>query len=262
MNETVSKARSRLIARLRTRHRAREGRFLVEGVRTSEEVLAASIPIDFAVVSPRLGSTPRGEALASALREAGVELCLVTHSELRDLADTETPQGIVLVCPEPVAVLDSVPVDADARFLILDGIQDPGNLGTLVRAAAAFDVRAVLLLPGTTDPWSAKAVRASAGALLSRPVVRCEVDALLRWIEEAGVAVWVGDARGVDVAEVHLTRPWALVMGNEGNGVSAAIREIAAGEVGIPMPGGVESLNAGVAGSILLHALSRPMAPA
>jgi RNA methyltransferase, TrmH family len=252
----LSKARVRLLARLRTRHRAREGRFMVEGIRGGEEVLRAGVPVDFAVVSPRLDATPRGSELRAGLEARGFEVLRVEDDELADLADTATPQGVLLVCPEPQGDLALLPVGRGARYLVLDGIQDPGNLGTLVRAAGAFGVSGIVALHGTTDPWSPKAVRASAGALLGRPLARSSIEVFLEWARDHGVALWGADTSGQDVSSVRPDSPWGLVVGNEGGGVSPPLREAVLGLVAVPMPGGTESLNVGVAGAILLYVLT------
>lgn len=230
---------------------------MVEGVRGAGEVLRAGVPVDFALVSPRLETTERGRALSLELSASGVETVLVDDAELTQAADTETPQGVILVCREPAGCLDELPRDPAARYLVVDGVQDPGNLGTLVRAAGAFGVSAIILLHGTTDPWSPKAVRASAGALLGRPVVRVGTEPFLEWARRRGVALWAAAAGGVDVATLRPVPPWALVVGNEGGGVGTPVSEAAAGLVGVPMPGGTESLNVGVAGAILLYVLAR-----
>ncbi len=257
MKEGISVRRLRLLARLRSRHRAREGRFMVEGIRGAGEVLRSGVPVEFALVSPRLESTERGRALSLELSAAGVETVQVDDTDLAQAADTETPQGVILVCPEPTGSLDELPEDPAARYLVVDGVQDPGNLGTLVRAAGAFGVSAVILLHGTTDPWAPKAVRAAAGALLGRPVVRAGVEPFLEWARRRGVSLWAAAAGGTDVATLRPSAPWALVVGNEGEGVGSQVTEEVAGTVGVPMPGGTESLNVGVAGAILLYVLAR-----
>jgi len=230
---------------------------MVEGIRGAGEVLRSGVPVEFAVISPRLGSTDRGRALSLELSAAGMEIIRVDDAELGRVADTDTPQGVILVCPEPTGSLDELPGDPAARYLVVDGVQDPGNLGTLVRAAGAFGVSAVILLHGTTDPWAPKAVRAAAGALLGRPVVRAGIEPFLEWAGRRGVTLWAAAAGGTDVATLHPSTPWALVVGNEGDGVGTEVQKGVAGTVGVPMPGGTESLNVGVAGAILLYVLAR-----
>jgi len=262
---SLSRAREKLLGRLRHRKsREREGLFLVEGIRSASEALETGTRISFAVTSPRVRELAGGEELALALRDAGVEVHEVEDAELARLSDTQTPQGVLLACREPSAGLaELVPTDVAGRrgralrLLVLDGIQDPGNLGTLVRAAAAFALSGVLLLEGTVDPYNPKAVRAAAGGLFRVPVVRVPWSEVGGWLEERGVRLLVAEAHGTDVARARAAPPWALVVGSEAAGARGEIVSAAARVVAVPMPGGSDSLNAGVAGAVLLYALTR-----
>ncbi len=180
----------------------------------------------------------------------------------RTLADTETPQGLLAVFEEPPHDLASLaPPPAGARYLVLDALQDPGNVGTLLRTAAAFGVTAALLLDGTADPWSPKAVRAAAGELFRLPVVRTRWDKARGWLEAHEVAMLVADGAGQDLRTVPLPpAPLALLVGNEGAGPRPEVRDAAHTLLALPLGRGVESLNAAMAGSILLWALG-PGAP-
>jgi TrmH family RNA methyltransferase len=251
----LSQRRRQLVGRLRNRKgRARERQVLVEGVRAAGEALAAGAEVTFACVSPRLGDVGGGPGLAEALRRAGVEVVSVADDDLGRLADTEHPQGVLLVCREPGR--DSDALEAGGRYLVLDAIQDPGNVGTLIRAAVAFDVDAVLALDGTADPWSPKAVRASAGLLFRLPVHSLDAPRAVELVHAAGIELLVAAAEGTDVRNVSPAGGWALVVGNEGAGVRDELRAACRHTVAIRMPGPAESLNAGIAGAILLHALS------
>lgn len=226
---------------------------LVEGPRAVATALDGGARVRFAVVSPRLDRTPGGPELAARLRAAGIDVRAVDEETLDALADTETPQGVLAVVEEPRPTLG----DLDpGRFLVLDAVQDPGNAGTLVRAAAAFGLDAVLALDGTVDLWSPKAVRASAGLGFHVPLVRCGAEELVAWLGPLGVELLVADAAGRDVRALPSRPTFALAVGNEGRGVRDRIRSAAAGTVAVPMRGPAESLNVGIAGSILLHALS------
>ena len=260
---TLSGAKRRLIGRVRDRRgRAREGLFLVEGARAAEEALGARADIRFAVIAPKLESGERGRALKNRLESASFPVIRVENKHFREISGTETPQGILLMCAEPALDAGGLFDGGAQRLLLVDGVQDPGNVGTLIRAALAFSLDGVVVLEGTVDPWNAKVVRAAVAAGLSVPVVR------LRWREcrdrllEGGVPVVVAAAEGADVGRVEIMPKWALVVGNEGAGVRDEIREDARIEVAIPMPGGAESLNAGVAGAILLYALTSAHGPA
>ena len=189
---------------------------LVEGVRAAGEALGSGAAVRFAVCSPALTRSPAAEALLAELEARGVAPDRVGEREMAALSATASPQGILLVCEEPSVALEAMPAAGDARFLVLDGIQDPGNLGTLVRTARAFGLTAVIALDGTVDPWNARVVRASAGCVFRVPVVRAPWSEVRAWA--AGAQVIVADAAGQDVATLSVTPPWMLVVGNEGAG--------------------------------------------
>ncbi|MSR37094.1 MAG: RNA methyltransferase [Gemmatimonadetes bacterium] len=254
----LSRERERLLGRLKTRRtREREGLFLVEGIRSAEEALAAGVRLRFAVVSPRLTELAGGTALRERLVAARVETVDVTDAELGALSDTEAPQGILLVCPQPSVDAADLP---SGPLLVLDGVQDPGNVGTLIRAAAAFGVRGVIALDGTVDPYNPKAVRAAAGAIFATRVLLASWEEVAAPLRARGPLL-LADMVGSDVASVTASiapgGDWALVIGGEGAGPRTAVRGAAEGSVCIPMPGGADSLNAGVAGAILLYVLTR-----
>lgn len=244
------------MARLgRRRTREREGLVLVEGVRTAVEALEAGCEVRFAVVSPGLASTAEGRELGGRLRAAGADVDEVEDPAMEELADTETPQGVLLVCVQPAPSLDHV-VRRGGRYLVLDAVQDPGNAGTLIRAATAFALDGVLALDGTVDPWSPKTVRASAGTVFRTPVVAVGCGPALKTLAARDIPLLVADAGGEPVGPRAGAGGWALVVGNEGSGPRAEVLNGARAVLSIPMPGPAESLNAGVAGSILLYTLT------
>jgi TrmH family RNA methyltransferase len=254
----LSKEKQKLVRRLRSpRLRAREGFFLVEGVRAAKEFLSATLPLDirFALISPRLRESGRGPELEGRLTEGGVLVEEGDDEELKALSDTEEPQGILLVVKEPAGFWPPREGRNALRLLLLDGIQDPGNVGTLVRAGRAFGLDGVLALEGTSDPWSPKAVRAAAGASAHLPVARVRWPEAREWLEDRSLPILVAEAGGRDVREFHPGEGWALVVGNEGAGVRREIREGAHELLAIRMAEGVDSLNVAAAGAILLFAL-------
>jgi TrmH family RNA methyltransferase len=252
----LSKSRRQLIERLKTRKgRPREALALVEGVRSVAEALAAGVDIRFAVQSPRLLGTEAGRALASALAARGLEPEELDDKDLDELSATERPQGILCVCSEPGLDLGQLRDRAPSRLLLLDGLQDPGNLGTLIRAARAFGVDAVIVLDGSVDPWNPKAVRAAAGAGFHTPISRAPWSEAGPWLQEQGIEILAADPAGQDVRSFRPGGSWALAVGNEGAGLRAEVAAASATSIAVPMPGSAESLNAGVAGSILLYSL-------
>ena len=251
----LSQRATRLVERLKTRKgRVREAAVLVEGVRCAAAALDAGARIRFAVMAPSLADRPGGAPLIDRLRAAHLEVRIVEDDELAALSDTETPQGVLLVADEPRTDLADL---RPGRWLVLDAVQDPGNAGTLVRAAAAFGADGVVSLDGTVDLWGPKAVRASAGLVFGVPIVRADVGALVDRCGSDGVEILVADASGEDVAGLGALERVALVVGNEGAGVRDELSRVAGRRVAVPMQGSVESLNVGVAGSILLYAISR-----
>ncbi len=254
----LSREKERLIRRLgRRRMRVREALVLVEGVRSVQEAVEGAAEILFVVVSPRLEETERGASLLRFLEAGHPPVFDVDDRALAGLAATDHPQGVLMVCREPRLGLDGLTWVADGRLLVLDQVQDPGNVGTLVRSARAFDWTAVVALEGTADPWMPKAVRASAGAAFHLPVVAAGWEDLRRWLDERGVPLLVANASGADAESLELRRPWALVVGNEGAGPRAALREAADAVLSVAMPGGGDSLNAAVAASTIMYVLTR-----
>jgi TrmH family RNA methyltransferase len=171
---------------------------------------------------------------------------------LAGLADTEHPQGIVAVIEPPDWTLDKLRLDARALVLVLDGVQDPGNVGTMIRTALGLGASAVVALKGTAELSSPKVLRATMGAIFRLPCVAADDEAFGSWAARQRLGVWLADSGGTPVRDWRPARPLALVMGNEGAGVRDALAAIAAGRVGIPLQPGAESLNVAVAAGILL----------
>jgi TrmH family RNA methyltransferase len=251
-----------LVGRLRIRKsRKKEALVLVEGVRAVTEALDAGAHGRFAVTSPRLRETSFGSALADRLAATDLELHTIDDAELGSLADTEHPQGILLVCSEPRGSLDLVV--RGMRLLVLDGVQDPGNTGTLVRASVAFGLDAVIALEGTADPWAAKTVRASAGMAFRIPVIQARLPDTVAALQLARVPLHVAAAGGEPVGADELVAGgervagFALILGNEGVGVRDELRDAATSTVSISMRGPAESLNVGMAGSVLLYEMTK-----
>lgn len=254
----LSRTRELLLGRLRRRKtRQREGLFLAEGLRCATEILDRAVPLRFAVVSESLGGSEAGARVLRRLQEAGVEVETVAPAQLAALADTESPQGLLLVGEASDRPLHELQLNAASRVLLLDGVQDPGNLGTLLRAAAAFELDAVIALPGTVDPWNPKCVRASAGQIGGVPIAAGTWPALIDRLRECGLPLLISASEGEDVAAVEGIDGWALAVGNEGAGSGSDARDAAARAVAIPMAVGVDSLNVGVAGAILMYVLTR-----
>lgn len=241
----------------RRRFRQREGRFLIEGPRLVGEALASGVAFHSVFVCPELFPAERGELLAAL--PPGVPVYELAPAAFREVALTDSPQGIAAVvamrawswedCCRPPAV-------GGAELVVLvDGLQDPGNLGTILRTAEALGASGVLIGLGSVDPWNPKAVRASMGAVFRFPfAVEVDLPARAGDLRRRGLQVLVAAARASRPAyAADWRRPTAVVLGNEGAGVSQAVSAQADGAVCVPMPGRAESLNAGMAAGILLY---------
>lgn len=238
----------------RRKARERSGRFVAEGVRTVEELLDSTLTIHGVLASESAGDTPRGAALLNRAHDAGVEVLRVNEREFVSAAGTEAPQGVLAVATIPAFTLAALPATG-VRLLVLDALQDPGNVGTILRTAAAFGVSATIALPGTVDLWNAKVVRSAMGSHFVHPTLVCTPDVLAPYLAERGIPLWGADAAGTPISDVSVPVQWALVMGNEGAGLSPATQLLVVDTVSLPISATVESLNVAVATGILLFAL-------
>lgn len=242
----------------RRKARERSGLFVAEGVRTVEELLASPLRATAALTCDLLDRTPRGAALAAALHGIGVDVLRVSEREFLSACDTDHPQGVLAIAERPTHTLERAVAPqgtAPHRVLVLDGIQDPGNVGTLLRTAAALGAAATIVLPGTADPWNAKVVRSAVGTQFRHPTVHCTVEELIAFLRGHEIVLWGADAGGTSVEDLAPPRRLALAVGNEGAGLTPSVRDACETLVALPMAPGAESLNVAVAAGIALFAL-------
>ena len=273
--ESPSNPKIKLAAQLAKRMaREKTGKFLAEGVRLAEMAAASDWDVGYALVTPHAAGEPRAAAVIATLEENGVPVALVPESVYQKAGDTQTPQGLLLVLAQKQRSLDDLArltktsvsptgtatagASAAAQppcYVVLDRIQDPGNLGTILRTADAAGMAGLILLKGTTDIYSPKVVRAAMGSLFHLPVVSgVTEEAFLSFARESGLRLYAtaldAKARPYDAAD--FTGPAAIIFGNEGQGVSETL--LASSEtLYIPMYGGAESLNVAVSTAIVLY---------
>ncbi|HEX5970679.1 MAG TPA: RNA methyltransferase [Gemmatimonadaceae bacterium] len=239
----------------RRKARERQHLFTAEGVRTVEELLRSPLRMQGVLVAPQLADAPRGAALLATLRERGIDLLEVSAQEFSSAAETDSPQGVLAIAAIPPHSLDTLDLPPLARIVVLDAVQDPGNVGTIVRTAAALGTSAVVATPGTVDLWNAKVVRSAMGAGFFLPVLSSTWDALDAFRHRESFALWGADAAGTPVHELKPPDRLALVVGNEGAGLSDEARRRADRLAALPIASTVESLNVAVATGILLYQL-------
>jgi len=252
---SLDNSRLRAACRLKRRkHREETGRFLVEGTRAVEGALRAGASVRAIFVSDSFLAGPRARGLGPTIEASGAKVYRVPDSVLKKVADTSSPQGIVAVVQAKPLGLCDLAFDERALLLLCDRIQDPGNLGTMVRVADAARADAVLLGAGCTDLHSPKTVRATMGSLFHLPVVRgAHTAELVGWVRSQGVRV-VGTSPRASLPHYAIDARGALcwVVGNEAHGLSNDVLEACDEVVGIPIPGRAESLNVAVTAAILM----------
>ena len=235
----------------RAKERREANAFVVEGVRLVEEAVNAGWMFQFALFSE--GLSERGIDLLNRLKEKNVEVDEVAGDLLQKLSDTETPQGILAVLE-----FTQLPTPDNLNFVLIpDQIRDPGNIGTLLRTAAATGVQAILLPPETTDAFAPKVLRAGMGAHFRMPIITLSWEQIKEICKSANLQIYIADMDGTSCWETDLRQPLALVIGGEAEGASDEAGRLANGKISIPMAEDVESLNAGVAGSVLMFEVIR-----
>lgn len=237
----------------RRKGREASGLFLAEGPRLLSELLRASAAVERVLVSREaVHEAPLSDLIAGARgRDWIIEE--VEASEVRALSDTVTPQPVLAIARIPVWGWPDV---GSGSILVLDGVQDPGNLGALLRTGAALGIGGLVCLPGTADPWSPKAVRASAGAGLSVPVVRAAWGRTRHELLARALPLWAADAGGEPLEwDEPSPSTLAIALGSEAHGLSDGVKRAAERTVAIRMSRAVESLNVAAAGAIILDRL-------
>jgi len=257
MITSVNNTKIKLVRKLLSakKHREQIHIMIVEGVRLAEEALAANAVINFCLYSDRISE--RGKKVVRQIQALSYDAEEVSADLMDRVSDTKTSQGILLAASYPEVPLQKK-VDP---VIVLDGIRDPGNLGTILRTAAAMDVEAVLLTPRTTDPFSPKVMRAAMGAQFHLPIRYMSAQDIQKFcknINGVELSIFLTDSNSLKTCwEADLSIPICIVIGSEAEGVSANLREIGDESISIPMGSLMESFNAAVAASILIYEINR-----
>lgn len=251
---SADNSRVKLVRKLSTRKgRLEERAFTAEGRNLVEEILHRNIKPRFILVSDKCSDE---EILRDAVQSDDIMVCELPEKIFAKLTDAEHGIGMLAVVDTPetgASALDSL--DADDNILVLDRIQDPGNMGTLIRTSVAAGYKAIIASKGTADIYSNKVLRATVGTVFEIPVIYAKGQSeLISLLKGSGKRIAVTEVdKGVPYYETDLSKGIALVIGNEGAGVSDELIELADIRVTIPMKGHIESLNAAVAAAILMY---------
>ncbi|MFC5451523.1 TrmH family RNA methyltransferase [Paenibacillus aestuarii] len=239
---------------LERRGRDKQGKYLIEGYHLVEEALRAGAPVETIVFSVDKG---RPEELAAWAADR-VEWVGVSQAVLDKCSDTQTPQGIFAVVTKPGLDPDELLASALELAVVLDGVQDPGNLGTIIRSADAVGASAVVLGRGTVDLYNPKTIRSTMGSMYHLPIVEADLLELLPRARERGVRLVTTSLQAQrSCYDTDLRQPTWLILGNEAKGVSPEVAAQSDVQVIIPMQGKAESLNVAMAATVLLFEASR-----
>lgn len=261
MNEVIKEISSKhnhhikLVKSLSNRKfREKESLFVLEGVRLIEEAVHAGVGIRFVLYCRKLSGSLRGSRLLNKFWELGVNTFLVEENLFSELSDTENPQGILAVAEVLQSIFSDFIINQESLFLLIDGVQDPGNLGTMIRTACAAGASGVVLTKGTVDLFNPKVIRASMGTIFQIPVImREDNQTILDFFKSKGFRFLVADANGEKTYyHSEAKGPVVWVLGNEANGPGEFFLKEADEIVRIPISSKVESLNVAVATGILL----------
>ncbi|WZL74503.1 23S rRNA (guanosine(2251)-2'-O)-methyltransferase RlmB [Clostridiaceae bacterium 35-E11] len=229
--------------------------YLVEGVRIIEDALTNHKEIRAVIFCDELYKTAGGESLLQKLEKKKIDVYCVPDKMFMELCDTQNPQGIIAVLPCEVYDLAHIIDKSNGFFIVLDRIQDPGNLGTIIRTADAAGVDAVLMGKGCVDLYNAKTIRSTMGSIFHIPILALgTTEEIVRILKEKNVKIITTDLETKEYYyEIDYTDKMALVVGNEANGVLPEVLVDSDHIIKIPMIGKAESLNASIAASIVMY---------
>jgi TrmH family RNA methyltransferase len=239
------------------KYRNDNNEYMIEGIRFIEEALESNAKIKYCLCSENI-KNDRAEELIKGMKQKGIKVYVVEDDVLKDVSDTVSPQGILAVIEKQEYDIESLKKKS-SLIVIADKIQDPGNLGTIIRTSDAAGADAVILTSGTVDPYSTKVLRSTMGSVFHIPVVFVpDILKFISDIKEDEFTVFITSLEASKSCyDEDYRRKTAIVVGNEANGVDDSIVYEADRLIRIPMPGKAESLNAAVASGILLFEIVR-----
>ncbi len=231
--------------------------FVIEGLHLLETAISSGIAIQSVFFTDSFLSK-KGLRLLRTLPVKPADFFEIPSQLMKRIADTESPQGIISVVSFNPKGLNDLEVDSESFFTVLDGVQDPGHMGTLIRTSDAAGASAVILLPGSCNPLGPKVIRSTAGSIFHNPVIRTDSQDFLEWIHAKKILLAVTvPVNGQSVFEAELKGPVSFVFGNEARGVTKSLREKAGLLLKVPIYGKAESLNVSAAAAVCLYEAAR-----
>ncbi len=234
--------------------REQTGKFYIEGLRIVIQALQEKKKLDILIWSPELLTSEIGNRAVREQLERKATVVEVTENVFKALSDKDGPQGIAAVLKQEYADLKKISFDKDTVFIGLDAVQDPGNLGTILRTADATGSEGIILLENSTDAYDPGTIRASMGAIFTQRIIRTNVKEFTDWKKQNGIMICgtSGDAT-LDYHDMRYSRPMVLLMGSERQGLKPELLDLCDNLVKIPMLGKCDSLNLAIATGVMLY---------
>lgn len=239
--------------------RWKEKSFIVEGIRSVEQALKSGCEVELIAYSDRLNSNEKGQNLLSQILSSDISSICIEDRLFSHISDTENPQGVLAAVKFHFKTIEDSLKEKENFFVLLDRVQDPGNMGTIIRTAEALGSNGIIVSEGCVDVYNSKTVRSTMGAILDIPIIYCEsIEKAILELKTAKIRVISSSLETENqIYDLNLKKDIALVVGNEANGISAKVTELSDELAKIPMKGKAESLNAGVASGIFMYEVLR-----
>ncbi|MCE5312235.1 MAG: RNA methyltransferase [Nitrospiraceae bacterium] len=233
---------------------SKDGSFIIEGPHLLEAALSSGCAVKEIFFTEAFGSKNEGRRLIRLAQEKNIRLIETDDAVIAKISDAVTSQGTAAVVTLKPAGLQDINLSGNPLVAVCEGVQDPGNTGTIIRTADAVAADAVVLLEGCCNPFNPKSVRSTAGSIFNIPVVMTTTSALLDYLKEHKIPLYASSvAKGIEIFEADLREPVAIAFGSEAHGLGSEITAGAAAALTIPIKGRAESLNVASAAAVCLY---------
>ncbi|MFA5576265.1 MAG: RNA methyltransferase [Tissierellaceae bacterium] len=256
--QVISSIKNPLIKNIRSLHRRRERfknkAFIIEGIKVVAEALEQGYPIRNIIYTDQLLAVKDGEELFKKIQDLPNTI-YVADKVFKEISDTENPQGLLAIAEMKNLKIEEIKMGGLPFLIYLNRLQDPGNMGTIIRTADAFKADGIIIGQGSVDPYNPKVVRATMGSIFRLPIIYEPQDYEdLEHLKARGLHIYSSSLEGSrPIYHIDFQRGFVLVIGNESNGIDEKIAAMSHSLIKVPMPGGAESLNAGIAASIIMY---------